>query len=131
MAQIANSSNGARPTGRAALKPGVISWLLQRVTAVFIAVVLFVHVWQIHFISEKKVTFDLVADRLRSPGWVAVDLVLLALLLYHALNGVRSIILDFGISHTMERFLYWGFILAGLSAWALGVLFLVPFLINR
>ena len=131
MAQIANSSNGARPAGRAALKPGVISWLLQRVTAVFIAVLLVAHLWEIHFVSEKKVTFDLVAERLSNPGWVAAELVLLALLLYHALNGVRSIILDFGISHAAERFLYWGLIMAGLSAWALGVLFLAPFLINK
>lgn len=131
MAQIENSSRGPHFTGRARLKPGVISWLLQRVTAVLIAAVLFVHVWQIHFISEKEVTFDLVAERLRSPVWIAIDLVLLALLLYHALNGLRSVILDFGISHTMERFLYWGFILAGLSGWALGALFLVPFVINR
>lgn len=130
MAQIANSTGKVQAARNVLMKPGVISWLLQRVTAVLIAGVLFVHVWEIHFVSEKKVTFDTVAGRLTSPGWIIVDLVLLALLLYHALNGVRSIILDFGISHTTERFLYWVFILAGFSAWALGVLFLVPFLIK-
>ncbi len=128
MAQM--TSSPTRPPGQAALKPGVFGWLLQRVTAVFIAVLLFVHVWEIHFISEKKVTFDLVAERLHNPGWVAVELLLLAVLLYHGLNGVRSIILDFGISHTAERFLYWIFILVGLSAWALGAFFLVPFVIG-
>lgn len=131
MEQIKETNNRNPARGRVAFKPGAIAWLLQRATAVLIALFISLHLWQRHYgIFGKKVTFDIVSERLQSPLWIFLDLALLAVLLFHSLNAIRGIVLDFGISQVAERFLFWILVMAGLAIFCLGALFLVPFIIN-
>ncbi len=95
-------------------------WLLQRITAVLLVVFLGLHLWASNF----------------ATGWAAllragVDLSLLALALFHGLNGVRTIVLDFGISLAARRFLSVSLTMIGVAALLFGLYGFWPLLFAR
>ncbi len=112
-------------------------WLLQRVTAVGLIILLPIHIVVGHLfnISEVEkgilsglVVFSDVAERLETPTYWVIDLLLLTFALYHGLNGVRNVLLDYGLRGTGERVVTAGLSLIGVAAFAFGVLALSAFL---
>jgi succinate dehydrogenase hydrophobic anchor subunit len=92
---------------------------LQRVTAALLLITLGMHIWALHFASSgDRLTFQSMGARLASPLFVALDGALLALALFHGLNGVRMVFLDFKIGPRAERWLT-------TVLWVFGVLTLV------
>ena len=92
-------------------------WLLQRASAAFLVVLLGLHIWASNFTSS----------------WVpmvrgGIDLGLLALALFHGLNGIRSIILDFGVGIQARRFLSVSLWMLGFAAFLFGAYGLWPLL---
>jgi succinate dehydrogenase / fumarate reductase membrane anchor subunit len=80
----------------------VILWLLQRITAVLLVVLLGLHLWASNFATDW-------ASVLRA----GIDISLLAVALFHGLNGVRTVLLDFGLGAEARRYL-------SVSLWMLG-----------
>lgn len=75
---------------------GVWAWILQRLTAVLLIVLLGTHLAVLHYVPENmNINFLGVAARFKSVLYLIVDAGLLAVGLYHALNGVRNVIFDF------------------------------------
>lgn len=107
------------------------SWVLQRISAAFLVVGLFVHFWVLHYIdsASKPVTFELVAERLRQPGWIIFDSLLLIAVVYHGLNGIWSIVLDWNPGKTVRQILGWGLSVIGVLALIIGIYTLIPFAI--
>jgi len=80
----------------------IFLWLLQRISAVLLVVILGLHIWASNFAANW-------GSLLRA----GIDLALLALALFHGLNGVRTVVLDFGLGLEGRRFL-------SVSLWMLG-----------
>ena len=85
-------------------------WILQRITAVLLVVFLGLHLWVSNF----------------STNWAAfsralIDLSLLGLALFHGLNGVRAIVLDFGLGLQGRRYLSVSLVMLGFAAFLFGV----------
>jgi succinate dehydrogenase / fumarate reductase membrane anchor subunit len=98
---------------------GLWPWFLQRVTAVLLLITLGMHIWALHFASSgERLTFQSMRARLASPLFLTLDGALLALALFHGLNGVRMVFLDFKIGPRAERWLT-------TVLWVFGVLTLV------
>jgi succinate dehydrogenase cytochrome b556 subunit len=77
-----------------------INWYLQRITGAALLVLLIMHFWVEHFSAEARtptgLTFEIIQRRFfNNPWFVAVDLSFLFIALYHGLNGVRNILLDY------------------------------------
>jgi succinate dehydrogenase cytochrome b556 subunit len=72
---------------------------MQRVTGAALLVLLIMHFWVEHFTAEVRtggLTFEIVQRRFFENRWfVAIDIAFLLIALYHGLNGLRNIILDF------------------------------------
>jgi succinate dehydrogenase cytochrome b556 subunit len=108
---------------------GIWAWLLQRVTGILLVFYLFVHLWILHYANlPNKVAFDEILARLQSPLFLVFDLMLLALIIFHALNGVRVIIIDFGISSRAQKILFLALMLLGFVMFLFGVYALWPFI---
>ncbi len=108
---------------------GLWAWLLQRLTAVLLVLFLGIHLWVTHFVEPGvPFTFDSVAERMRGPLFRFVDLALLALVIYHGLNGVRMVVLDFGVGLRRAKLLTWTLILFGILGFLFGLNALWPFL---
>jgi succinate dehydrogenase hydrophobic anchor subunit len=84
------SAEGWRATG-----PGMWAWLIQRAAAVALIVVVAVHLY--------------------NPFVRGVQAALLALVLLHALLGVRSLLLDFGLPVRWHRALFAGALALGVA----------------
>lgn len=80
----------------------MVSWLLQRVTAIFLLFGMTVHIMALP-LGGKALSFSLVSGRLSHMEWVIFDILLLASCLYHGLNGIWGVILDYNIG--LSRFL--------------------------
>ena len=99
---------------------GMWAWILFRVSGLVLAAYLFVHIW---VISQGRAAG---ADRLDSlfeffdkPFLVFLDSVLVAAVLYHALNGVRVILMDFGVGIRRHKLVFWICMIAAAAAvWA-------------
>jgi succinate dehydrogenase cytochrome b556 subunit len=105
------------------------SWFLQRVSAVFLVIGLLVHFWVLHYINidEKPITFSIVQQRLQSPLWIAFDSLLLLAVVYHALNGIWSIFLDWNPRKSIRKILGWSLSVVGVVSFVLGIYILFPF----
>ena len=73
------------------------TWLLQRISACVLLIVLGLHIWFLHIAHTGEVLhYSEIIKRLGTPLFIALDIVLLIVGLYHAVYGVYSIFLDFG-----------------------------------
>jgi succinate dehydrogenase / fumarate reductase membrane anchor subunit len=77
-----------------------INWYLQRTTGAALLVLLIMHFWVEHFAAEVRtpagLTFEVIQRRFfQNPWFVAIDISFLFIALYHGLNGIRNICLDY------------------------------------
>ena len=98
---------------------GMWAWLGQRVTAVVILVTIMVHLVLTHFVAIGELSYDNIGERLAVTAVLVNDILLLLAVTYHALNGVRMVLLDYGFKGTGAR--------RGLAAflWVAGILAVV------
>ncbi len=70
------------------------TWLLQRLSAVLLLVFMFVHLLASHF-PARDITFNDTFGRLAFTEWKLFYIGFLAIVLYHAMNGLWAVISDF------------------------------------
>ena len=75
--------------------PGMWSWVLHRITGVATFFFLFVHVLDTALVRVNPETYDAVIDTYKNPIVGLMELGLVAMVLYHALNGIRVMLVDF------------------------------------
>jgi succinate dehydrogenase / fumarate reductase, cytochrome b subunit len=87
---------------------GMWAWILFRISGLVLVAYLFVHIW---VISQGRVNGPKSLDDLfrffDKPFLVFLDLMLVAAVLYHALNGVRVVLMDFGVGIRDHKAVYW------------------------
>lgn len=88
-------------------RSGWWAWLLQRITGVALVGYLFLHIITISTVQAGAETFDDVLIFLQQPLFVVLDLLLAAMVIYHALNGVRVILFDLGLGISQQARLFW------------------------
>ena len=71
------------------------SWLLHRVTGVGVLIFLLIHMLDTAFLMLGPELYNRVMALYRHPLFLVGEVVLVAMVLYHALNGVRITIVDF------------------------------------
>ncbi|OGO40226.1 MAG: hypothetical protein A2Z04_00425 [Chloroflexi bacterium RBG_16_57_9] len=109
-------------------------WILQRVTGIALILFLGIHIGVLHFIELAQgiyINFGSVHQRLSTVLFVVVDYSLLALVLYHALNGLRNVIFDFELSDSTRRLVNRGLLLFGVIFFAYGVWGLLPLIAGK
>jgi succinate dehydrogenase cytochrome b556 subunit len=76
-----------------------INWYVQRITGAALVILLIAHFWVEHFMSRELLRGDLsynaILGRVSNPVWQAIDISFLLIALYHGLNGLRNIVLDY------------------------------------
>lgn len=109
------------------------SWLLQRVSAALLLLGLGMHFLVLHYVKTPGGNVLAATDStmLRfvtsTRFWVVFDGLLLALVLYHGLNGLHNIVKDYAPGERARKVSAWTLWLVGLAACMLGVLLLGKF----
>ena len=96
--------------------PSMWSWVLHRITGATIFFFLFVHVLDTALVRVSPQTYDEVIATYKTPIVGLMEFGLVAAVLYHALNGVRVILIDFWAQGTRYQ---------RLMLWAIGIVWLL------
>lgn len=75
--------------------PGMWSWALHRITGVATFFFLFVHVLDTALMRVSQESYNAVIGTYQNPIVALMELSLVAVVLYHGLNGLRIIAVDF------------------------------------
>jgi succinate dehydrogenase / fumarate reductase, cytochrome b subunit len=88
---------------------GMWAWLLFRISGLILVFYLGAHIIIISTAAwtEGGTTFTDVMKFLENPVALVLDLALVVAVLYHALNGVRIILMDFGIGIKKHKLIFW------------------------
>jgi len=94
---------------------GMWSWVAQRITGVAVFFFLLVHVLDTALVRVSPDAYDRVIDFYKTPIVNLLEVGLVGAVLYHALNGVRVILIDFWEKGPRyQRQMLWGL----LTVWA-------------
>ncbi len=96
-------------------KAGAIAWLLQRISAVVLFVLLILHYVTYHFLANGDVPWKEVVAKMQSPWFNLMQFLFLLTALYHGLNGVWMVVEDY-IHNRFWRLSIFSLILIGGSA---------------
>lgn len=100
---------------------GMTAFWLQRVTGLLLLFYLLLHVETVHHLSGGQASFDAAMATFHNPFFRLLEIGLLLVVILHALNGVRIIIIDAGMRSTHHRKLFWGLaVIAGLAIFIAG-----------
>ena len=76
-------------------REGMWSWVAHRVTGVLVFFFLFAHVLDTALVRVSPDSYDRVIDTYKTPVVNVMELGLVGAVLFHALNGLRIIAIDF------------------------------------
>jgi succinate dehydrogenase / fumarate reductase cytochrome b subunit len=96
--------------------PGMWSWVLHRITGATIFFFLFIHVLDTALVRISPQAYDEVISTYKTPIVGLMEFGLVAAVLYHALNGIRVILIDFWAQGPRHQ---------RLMLWAIGIVWLL------
>ena len=85
-------------------------WLLQRISAVILFIILIIHFVTYHFISKGFIPWKDVVSKMQSPWFNLFQFIFLVSALFHGLNGVWMVTEDY-IHGRFWRFVIFSLIL--------------------
>ena len=76
------------------IRTGMFAWLMHRLTGVGLVVYLIIHIWGLKSLSDPE-TFNALIAKYHSPIFKVGEFGLLVAVAYHAMNGLRIVLIDF------------------------------------
>jgi succinate dehydrogenase / fumarate reductase membrane anchor subunit len=108
---------------------GTWAWFLQRLSAGLLIILLAVHIFLDHYAQVgADITVSWVHERLGQILYIAVDYAMLALVLFHGLNGTRTVLFDFDMFVKRKKAVDVGLLVLGIAMMAWGIVILWPFI---
>ncbi|MBN2070539.1 MAG: succinate dehydrogenase, hydrophobic membrane anchor protein [Candidatus Krumholzibacteriota bacterium] len=74
---------------------GALLWFFQRITGVYLAAILLIHVINLHVLIGGEVTFAAIAERVATPMWKTLNISFLIIALFHGLYGMWVVFEDY------------------------------------
>lgn len=85
---------------------GALPWLLQRISGVYLAIVLLIHVLNLHVLIDGEITYGAIAERVATPLWKTINISFLLVALFHGLYGLWIVLDDYIHRGWMRIFIY-------------------------
>ena len=107
----------------------MFSWLLQRVSGLFLVYALGVHLWTVHVVDSGRLNWEVITTRLQDgSSWTIYYLLFIPAVVYHAFNGMWGIVLDYNPPASLRRLLQVVFWISGFALLLYGYLGIRPLL---
>ena len=90
-----------------AMRTGTAAWLLQRLSGLFLTLYLIVHIIVIGTAVRGEDAFDDLLATFDKTPFLILDAGLVGVVAFHAMNGLRLILLDFAIGLRLQKLLFW------------------------
>ena len=108
-------------------KRGMFGWLMQRVSGIFLAYALVVHLWTVNVVNQGDLNWQTISARLQDGNfWFIYYMLFIPTVIYHAFNGLWSIFLDYNPSPYLKRLTWWLFWIGGIGLTIYGYFGLKP-----
>jgi len=97
-------------------QPGSWAFILNRITALGLTLYLALHLFMLGKLAQGPAAYDSFIALAKTPLVKFGELLVIAAGLIHGLNGIRIALTSFGIGVTIQRQLFWFFlVLAGVG----------------
>ena len=105
---------------------GFISFVLRRISGVALVLYLFLHMWIMGSITQGPEVFDARLNIVQTPVFKLLEIALLAAVVYHGLDGVRLLMVNwFKVTEYRKSLFYAAFALSVLLVIAGGIPILI------
>jgi succinate dehydrogenase / fumarate reductase cytochrome b subunit len=125
----ASTPEAARPARRGTLyrgDPGMWSWVAHRITGVLTFFFLFAHVLDTALVRVSPEAYNEVIETYKTPLVNLIEVGLVGAVLYHALNGVRVMLVDFWAKGPRyQRQMLWAILVVWVLVMAPGAYFML------
>lgn len=99
---------------------GSWAWILHRLSGLALIFYLTAHIWIINSLTKGEAKFNYLMSFLSSPLFKLLEVGLWGVILFHAFNGVRIIIVDFFKGSLFHKKLFFFTIAVALILWLAG-----------
>jgi succinate dehydrogenase / fumarate reductase cytochrome b subunit len=99
---------------------GSWAWVLHRLAGLALIFYLCLHIWVINSLTHGEQVFNTVMTFLNSTPFKLLETGLWGVILFHAFNGVRIVIVDFFKGSLAHKKLFVALIAVAFVLWALG-----------
>jgi succinate dehydrogenase / fumarate reductase cytochrome b subunit len=91
------------------MKTGMWAWVGHRLTGIALVVYVFLHLSFISTASlgDGEASFDDLMATTSQPLFVLMDFVLVIVVIYHAVNGLRVVLFDMGVGIKRQKLVFW------------------------
>lgn len=102
---------------------GSYAWIFHRISGIALILYLFLHIWSISPLTEGKAAFEKKMSLYSGTLFSIVEWLLFAFVLFHALNGVRIILIDWAEGARYHKQLFYYSVIIGVIMFvAMGVI---------
>jgi len=108
---------------------GSWAWILHRLSGLALIFYLSAHIWVISTISKGPEGFNRVMEMLASPLFKILEVGLWGVILFHAFNGIRIVLVDFTKGSLYHKKLFFIMIFIAFVLWVGGSYMLLSHLV--
>jgi succinate dehydrogenase cytochrome b556 subunit len=106
---IADLEKVRQPSPTQRRRGGTTAWILQVVSGVLLVLLLSLHIVTQHFVVKGGLRdYAQVVSYLSNPVVLAVESLFVVVLIWHAMLGLRAILLDFGFGRRGQAWITYG-----------------------
>lgn len=88
------------------MRTGMFAWIMHRLTGVGLVAYLIIHVWGLKSLSDPA-AFNALIAKYHAPIYKIGEFALLVAVVYHAINGLRIVLIDFLGWSPQQKRLFW------------------------
>jgi succinate dehydrogenase / fumarate reductase cytochrome b subunit len=88
------------------IRTGMFAWMMHRLTGVGLVVYLVIHIWGLTALTDPE-TFNTLIAKYHSPLFKVGEFALLVAVAYHAMNGLRIVLIDLLGWSPKQKKLFW------------------------
>ncbi|MCP4215231.1 MAG: succinate dehydrogenase, cytochrome b556 subunit, partial [bacterium] len=107
---------------------GSWAWIFHRLSGLALIFYLSLHIWVINSLTRGAETFNEVMTFLNSPLFKIAEVALWAVILFHAFNGIRVVVVDFFKGSLYHKKLFFVLIAVATVLWVAGAYILLSHL---
>ena len=110
---------------------GAVAFAMHRLSGAVIALYGVSHVLVMATALRGGDGFNRLMNTFQQPWVLALEMLLIAVVLFHMLNGLRIMLFDLGIGIRHQKGLFWGLMAVGVVVLALTVAVTLPYIQGR
>jgi len=85
---------------------GSKAWILHRITGIALIAYLFMHIFSLSPLAQGRAAFNTFMEHYSTPFFMVLEWFLFAFVLFHSLNGVRIVLVDWADGAKYHKQLY-------------------------